>query len=112
MNRILNAGASVTFVAAAGKNQKAVIIERLQDGTARLDLTPRNDKNEAVDPEKAPLGTHTVIASHSATGEENTFHFDGENKPAKKAATKDALDHDGNGRKGGSLPRSTVTTTT
>ena len=58
-------------------NKKAVITDVLAPTTVRLDFTPRNDKGEAADPEKAPLGTHIAVAEFddSETPKENTFHL-------------------------------------
>lgn len=77
-----HAGQQVTYVApidrVGGKptNKKAVVIEVLAPTTVRLDYTPRNDKGEAADPDKAPLGHHTAIAEldDSDSPKENTFH--------------------------------------
>jgi len=57
--------------------KKGVVIEVLNDGadTARIDLTPRNEKGEAADPEKAPLGHHIAIAAFNADKKTpNTWH--------------------------------------
>jgi hypothetical protein len=54
----------------------AVILEVRGEGRALLDLTPRNAKGEAADPDKAPLGHHVAESSYSEDhAQENTFHF-------------------------------------
>lgn len=54
---------------------KGVVTEAYVDDSARLDITPRNDKGEAVDADKAPLGHHTAIAAFNSDKKtENTWH--------------------------------------
>ena len=56
--------------------KKGFVMEVYTDGTAKLDITPRNDDGKAVDPENAPLGHHTAIATFNKDKEtENTFHL-------------------------------------
>lgn len=70
-----------------GQPHKGTIVEAFSQGAARIEL---GDKS-------------SIQASHSPKGEEGTFHYEDEQPTAA-----DPLDHDRNGRKGGSLPKSTV----
>lgn len=83
--RHLTTNTEVLFVPQEGANKKGVITEVITQGAARIDLTPRNDKGEAADPDKAPLGTHTALASYSSKGEPGSFHFADEAKAVAEA---------------------------
>ena len=88
---------------------KGVIIEVLSQATAtspgiaRIDITERTTDGKKAANKDESLGHHTAIASYSEEKAENTFHFHEAKAPAAPAA--DPLDHDGDGRKGGSLKK-------
>lgn len=64
---------SEVLVILEGKPQKGKIIEVITQGAARIQLSGDNKG--------------TVQASHSATGEEGSFHYPDETKAAKESPT-------------------------
>jgi hypothetical protein len=95
----------VIFIDAEGKEHKGVITEVISVGSARIDITPRKADGTAADPENAPLGHHTALADYSEGKENGTFYFPADPATNTSAPAPDPLDHDGDGKKGGSLPR-------
>ena len=83
--RAIQKDAAVIVIDGEGKFHNGVIIEELSTGSARIDLTPRNDKGEAVDPKTAPLGHTTTQATYSEHGEPGTFHYPDQAKDVKQA---------------------------